>query len=299
MQLPDISPITNSRNVKLFERIPSNLIINKYKDDYNIDVKRFFKAEYVEVYKCLDTGFLFYYPYSLAGDEKLYEELQKHNGYYSTWNWEHQVVYDIIRKDNKVLEVGCGIGNFLQKLEENNIECCGLELNNEAVKLCTQKKLTVFNELLENHVQTHSNVYDIVCSFQVLEHISEPRSFIESCINAAKVGGKIIFGVPNNNPYIFKRDKYHTLNLPPHHMGLWSVEAFQNLPKFFNIKTLDVRIEELFNKGYYLNTFLHYNNLTVFKKVTNRLPKSALQLIASLRKWQGRNIVAIFEKYKI
>jgi 2-polyprenyl-3-methyl-5-hydroxy-6-metoxy-1,4-benzoquinol methylase len=297
MQKCELSPLTKSSNIKLFEQIRSSIIIDKYKQDLGIDVERFFKTEMVEIYECLDTGFKFYYPFDIVGDDKLYEELQiKHEAYYVKQKCEYDTAYKSVAGTDKVLEVGCGTGNFIQELQNKGIEAYGLELNKEAIKTCLEKNLKVYYELLEEHIKKHTGEYDVVCSFQVLEHVKDPKSFIEGCISAAKKGGKIILGVPNNNPYIFKRDKYHTLNMPPHHMGLWSAEAFAKLPDFFNIKALDVIIEPLFSKRYYLNIFLEYNNLNFARKLADRLPEHIIERIAAIRKWQGRNIVAIFEK---
>ncbi len=179
---------------------------------------------------------------------------------------------------------------------DDNIDAYGLELNNEAVKICLEGGLKVFNQLLEEHNNEHADSYNVVCSFQVLEHVPDPESFIQNCITAVKKGGKIIFGVPNNNPYIFKRDKLHTLNLPPHHMGLWSEKAFLNLPKYFAIRPLQILIEPLYLKKYYLKVFLENNKLGFLKIISNNLPDKLVTKVSNFRKWEGRNILAIFEK---
>ena len=38
-----------------------------------------------------------------------------------------------------------------------------------------------------------------------------------------------------------RHDKFSTLNLPPHHMGLWNKEIFQNLVKIFPIEIIEVK----------------------------------------------------------
>lgn len=290
------SPVTNTENVRIIKSIPSKLIIKIYLKELNIDVSRFFKTDTVEIFECLDTGYKFYYPFDVSGDDKLYEYLQAIGGYYSTWNWEHEVAFNQIKTNDKVLEVGCGDGGFISKLRGAKINCCGLELNKKAVEACTQKELVVFDELLEAHKTKHTNFYDVVCSFQVLEHISDVRSYINDSIDVAKLGGKIIFGVPNNNPFIFKRDIYHTLNLPPHHMGLWSEEAFKSLENYYSIKLIDVKVEPLREVRTYLNVFLEYNNLFLVKKITKYIPAILIRPIAKIRKWKGRHLIGIFEK---
>jgi 2-polyprenyl-3-methyl-5-hydroxy-6-metoxy-1,4-benzoquinol methylase len=64
--------------------------------------------------------------------------------------------------------------------------------------------------------------YDAVCLFQVLEHMHDISGFFKHVRAFIKPQGKLIISVPNNNPYLYVNDKLHTLNLPPHHMGLWT-----------------------------------------------------------------------------
>ncbi len=109
------SPLTGSKNVKLIERINVLKIIKKYKSQLKIDVSRFFPNKYIEIFECLDTNFRFYYPFELAGDDKLYEQLLLLNGYYSNWNWEHEISYNLIQKSERVLEVGYGISGVSLK----------------------------------------------------------------------------------------------------------------------------------------------------------------------------------------
>jgi hypothetical protein len=52
--------------------------------------------------------------------------------------------------------------------------------------------------------------------------------------------GKLVIGVPNNEPYFQGYDKYCTLNLPPHHMGLWNKQVFEKAAPLFNLKLLQV-----------------------------------------------------------
>lgn len=86
----------------------------------------------------------------------------------------------------------------------------------------------------------------MVCSFQVLEHIADVKSFIESSLKALKKGGRLVVAVPNNDVLFFKYRnlrfqnnhylKTLLLNLPPHHMGLWNPRSIVNLASIYNLK---------------------------------------------------------------
>ena len=292
-----LSPVTGNPHTKLYDKIPVSIIESKYMQELNFDVRRFFKTDFIEIHECLDTGFRFYYPFNIEGDDKLYEHLQQMDWYYSIWYWEHQITADLIKNTDKVLEVGCGTGNFLKVLKEKNISGTGLELNKKAIQVCKEIDLNVYNELLNEHVLKYNNYYDFVCSFQVLEHVAEVKAFIDDCIKLLKPGGKVMFGVPNNNPYLFKRDKFTPLNLPPHHMGLWSVKAFNNLPKYFNIKKIKIEVEDLIYKQHYFNLLFDSFKLPrPFNKIKRYFSPKVIDKIAKYADWKGRNIVAVFEK---
>ena len=284
-----VSPITKSQNVSLVTEIDKNIVIQNYKDECNIDVSRYFAdVDNIKIYKCEDTGYKFYYPLNLSGDAVFYEDLQKNlDSYYSVWKWENKIALKQIKKTDKVLDVGCGSGKFLEKLAELNIDCFGLEFNDNAIVECLKKGYDVKKQSVEEHSKDFKNFYDVVCHFQVLEHIVEPQEFIADCIKLLKPGGKLIVGVPNNNPFLFKNDKFHTLNLPPHHMGLWSKEALAALGKFNNLEIEKIVVEPLYNISHYL-----YINHGLPKDIGIYMNK--LKPLAHLK--DGRNVVAIFKK---
>lgn len=301
------SPVTNIDNVIFEEAISCDLIIKAYQRDYGINVCEYFAGiNSVKIYKCLDTGYRFFFPFSLAGLSQLYEELQKQQGYYGLRR-EHQMAEAFFNANKSVLEIGCGSGLFMEKLQQKSIICTGLELNEEAVIEGRKKGLNILKEDVIQHSQENISRYDVVYCFQVLEHITKVHNFIQACLDALKVGGKFIVGVPNNNPFLYKYDKYHTLNLPPHHMGLWNASSLASLPSFFSMRLNDVLVEPLYEYEYE-----HYFQLQVenFKSQSKLLGGFMENLLLDMKpnrlRWelqktigrcvQGRNILAVYTK---
>lgn len=284
-----LSPITNRSNVDFECKLDTNIIINKYQQDYNLDVSSYFDGvDDIKIYRCLATKYRFYYPFGLAGDADFYAELQSKTDYYPQWKWENEIALQTIRKNDKVLEIGCGAGMFLSKLKSENIESVGLEFNKRAIISCQKQSLEVYEKNITEYADLYPEGFDIVCHFQVFEHIEKPREFLLSCLKLLKRNGKLIIGVPNNNPFLYKNDVYHTLNLPPHHVGLWNKESLYNLSKHFKMKIESIKTEPLYDYNYYFSlNYPKYKNILV--RIVNRF--SFLTKVI-----EGRNLVAIFRK---
>ncbi|MGO4819492.1 class I SAM-dependent methyltransferase [Flavobacterium sp. W22_SRS_FP1] len=295
-----LSPLTKSSNVEKILEIDSNHIIQKYKKEISIDVIRFFKNyKTVSLYKCLDTGYKFYYPFTSVGDKEFYEDLSKNRKNYYSDRWEHKKALKYIGEDTSVLEIGSGFGAFLKLLRVNKIESKGLELNPLAVIKCKEEDLDVSQKLIQEEAETSKSSYDAVCSFQVLEHITEVHSFIESSVEVLKKSGKLIIGVPNNNPFLFINDKYHTLNLPPHHAGLWDENSLKSLENIFSIQLVNIEFEPLEVSYSYFIDFQINNATNVFVRklltlLNKRMPILLKKIICRFVK--GRNVLAVFKK---
>lgn len=295
------SPLTGNPNTNLVKKISVATIIEQY-HSLNIDVSRFFNnTSEVEIHLCNDTHYRFYYPFTIFGDGKFYEELQtRESGYYVKNRWEHLKAIDLITHDKKVLEIGFGDGFFLDLLKRKNIESVGLELNAKAVEEARLRGLTVQTQLLEEFALENENKFDFVCSFHVLEHITDPRSFILDSLKVLKPGGKLIFAVPNNNPYLYKHDILHTLNLPPHHAGLWNREAFENLPKFFPFSLDFVKIDPLSHYKEWFQTQVKYQKKknAFLGSILSLIPRPAYKAFLHLFRnaIEGRNMIAVFTK---
>lgn len=239
---PPTSPINGIGKVKIFDTISTRLIIDFYRRQENLDVAEYFAGlDEIFILECEDTGYRFYYPFEVIGDEKFYRTLQMQKEsegleYDRNSAEDHKFAVEQIEQNTRLLEIGCGTGKFLELISDKTENVCGLELNARAAETATKKGFDVKNQLIQDFAEEQSASFDVVCAFQVLEHIAEVKSFLEACLKLLKPNGKLIFSVPNNEPYFQKFSKYEVLNLPPHHLGLWNLEAFRNLEKFFAVE---------------------------------------------------------------
>lgn len=296
------SPLTGNSNTVFEKNILCSDIIEKYSKTYNIDVSRFFyDIESIQVYKCEETGYRFFYPFNIDGDGLFYEQLQIFNWYYMPWKWEHEQTFNIIKPNDKVLEIGCAKGHFVEKLSIEGIDCVGLELNKDAVDQGRSKGLMILDETIQVHSKHNPEKYDIVCSFQVMEHISSIRDVLQASINSLKKGGKLIISVPNNDSFL-GYDNNNYLNMPPHHMGLWNESSLKAITNIFNIKLDKIYLEPLqsYHKDYFSNIMIkHYlERFKMFSSITERiLPKILPKFISVFpKKIKAFTIQAVYIK---
>jgi SAM-dependent methyltransferase len=211
---------------------------------YGMDVASYFKElEKVQIYRCPETGYRFYYPFEIAGNDAFYQELESWPSYYPITKWEYTAAEKLISFASRVLEVGCGRGYFLAELIKKDCTVVGLEMNPNAVDFAREQGLDVRAELIQNHIKNRPGLYDYVCSFQVLEHITDVGNFLKDCIAALKPGGKLIIGVPNNDAVVWTYDLFQALNRPPHHMGLWTPESLIRITNYFPIRVSNLFFE--------------------------------------------------------
>lgn len=295
-----LSPLTKTKNISLVDEFDVELIRQKYKNEININVDRlFFGLKKVFLFQCEETQYRFYYPFSIIGDALFYKELSEKRSNYYSQRWEHKKTLDYLKTNDFILEVGSGFGAFMSYLKNNKIENVqGIELNPLAIKKCQDLGYHVEDILIEDAALKYIEKFDVVCYFQVLEHITNVGDFIKASLETLKKGGRLIIGVPNNNPYLFVNDKWHTLNLPPHHAGLWNKESLKALEKIYSISLEKIEFEPLETSyNYFIQVQLENSTFVkkTFFKIMNRVMPKLLKRVCC-RLLKGRNVLAVFIK---
>ena len=254
-----LSPLTRNQNVTLLESFETKKLIQDWKNSFGIDISSDLKAnQFIHLYNCNQTGLKFFIPESVVGSDLLYAELEKFDWYYMKDKWEYEVALNDIRDDKCILEVGSGYGYFVEKCQNRGLDISGVELNGQAVKVAQGNNLPVHLTTLESLLETSRECFDVVCSFQVLEHVPDPASFLQMSLDLIKPGGALILCVPN--PDSFLKHEYCLLDMPPHHMHRWSLKTFESLQKIFPVTLESFRYEPLadYHIGGYLTAYSDY-----------------------------------------
>ncbi|HKO79930.1 MAG TPA: methyltransferase domain-containing protein, partial [Chitinophagaceae bacterium] len=193
------SPLTGTNDVTELDKFDVSKIVSVYQNELNLDVSRYFQGlDHILLYKCNATGYRFYFPFFIEADSFFYEQLMlTKKSYYPAWKWENQMASRFIKETDKILDVGCGDGAFLSGiLKRMNVSAEGLEFNPVAIKKATESGLSVFPETVQNYSLVKKQQYDVVTSFQVVEHIVQLKSFLSGKLDLLKPGGVMIIAVP-------------------------------------------------------------------------------------------------------
>jgi SAM-dependent methyltransferase len=297
----------NSEEIVEIDTVSSKDVINAYKINFRVDIEKLFNSEssIVTLFNCKECDLKWYEP-MIAGDAKFYEALQQHDWYYQ----EQKPEYDFARKNLKegdhILEVGCGSGAF-GKMMPRNTTYHGLEFNQTALDKATKAGLKVTMESIDNHSFQNTNAYDVVCHFQVLEHVTEPLKFLESCVRALKPGGRLIVVVPSEDSFLSVTESLW-LNMPPHHLTRWSDNALIFAMKSLKLEKIDIWHEPVadFHKNFYRSSMINFGfkhliglktkllKNKILSRVTGRIEKTT-----SLGNWLAKVGEKHFELSKI
>ena len=96
----------------------------------------------------------------------------------------------------KVLEIGCGEGNFLQNLEES-CECWGIEPASEAAEKASQRYRVLQGTYDAVYDQLPDRYFDLVICNDVIEHMENHDAFFESIKQKMQPDACLVGSIPN------------------------------------------------------------------------------------------------------
>ena len=109
---------------------------------------------------------------------------------------EYKIISELIEKNSKALDVGCGNGELMKYLFDNKTQDIrGLEIEKKSVQNCLSKGLPVIEGDAENDlIQFPNHSFDYVILSQTLQAFLNPEKVIK---NLLRVGKKAIVTIPN------------------------------------------------------------------------------------------------------
>lgn len=182
---------------------------------------------------------------------------------------ENQKIYlPYFEGHQNVVDLGCGRGEFLELMKENDIEAYGVDLYEEFVELCTEKGLRAVYADAIGTIESAEKKFGGIFAGQIVEHLTLQQlvRLCEAAYEKLEVGACLIMETPNPTSlaiytHAFYIDPSHqkpvhplTLQYLLERAGFRNIEVVytesSKLPvKIPELKIVDVENLEMFNSA--------------------------------------------------
>lgn len=140
-------------------------------------------------------------------------------------------------RGGKALDIGCGNGEFLLRLQSIGWDCQGVEFNDKAVGICRSHGLQVFHgDLKSAGFATES--FDFVTANHLVEHVPDPHELMREIARITRPGGHVLIRTPNSES--LGRSWFGTwwfANDVPRHLMLYAKNNLQMLAAGHGLQT--------------------------------------------------------------
>ena len=154
------------------------------------------------------------------------------------------------KKTGKILDIGCGTGDFLKYMASSGWEADGVETDKGAKRVAEKKLGKKIEEKLD--LINEENKYDVISMWHVLEHVYNVEDYLKKINKLLKKGGVLVVGVPNCASYDAKKYKENWVAYDlPIHLSHFQKNNIKELAKksSFTLKA----IRPLFFDAYYIS----------------------------------------------
>lgn len=148
--------------------------------------------------------------------------------------------FEPYRKSNKLLDVGCGMGFFLEAAKQRGWEVYGTEYSPKAIEINEKKGIKMIaGQLLSDNFPEKD--FDVITSFEVIEHINNPLEEIHHIYSLLRSKGLFYCTTPNFNSLLryYLKENYNVINYPEH-LSYYTKKTLTNLLTKNGFKKLKV-----------------------------------------------------------
>ncbi len=122
-----------------------------------------------------------------------------------------KLIKKFLTKKMRLLDIGCSAGMFLFHIKKYVKEVVGIDYDSKSAHFASEKcSCKVFDVDIED-ADLDDKMFDVICLFQVLEHVKDPYHFIKRIMKYLRPSGIIYIEVPNLYDALL-----HAYDLPNH-----------------------------------------------------------------------------------
>ena len=113
-------------------------------------------------------------------------------------NLEFLAQTDLLRLEDRILEIGCGIGTVVYELSSKGHDIAGIDISGEAIEYGRKKYSDIRLEVQAAETLPYEDEsFEVVLSFDLFEHIAAIDKHISEVRRVLGPGGYYLFQTPN------------------------------------------------------------------------------------------------------
>lgn len=146
-------------------------------------------------------------------------------------------------KPEVMVEIGAGFGIFSEEISKRGLfdRVIAVEPTPDLARKCRDKGLETIEKPYED-IELENNSISCVASFEVIEHLFEPRNFLRKCWSLLKNEGLLILTCPNIIGFDFTvLGKNKAPNFGLEHINMFHPESLKLLVEAEGFSVVDIR----------------------------------------------------------
>ena len=190
---------------------------------------------------CGACGFVHSEPLDLELLQLLYNRLSEGEEYYALHRPEFEFFGKHLSRGARVLDWGCGSGNFSETVSKAGGIYMGVDFAGPAI--ATGRELGR-NLLTTDEFASLAGTFDVVVLNQVLEHLSDPIGVLAGLMERLGANGKIAIAVPNPASNVMWASGV-PLEFPPHHLTRWKESHLRSVGQHLGLHVVGYEAHSL------------------------------------------------------
>lgn len=149
-----------------------------------------------------------------------------------------KLVQKITPKKGKILEIGAGHGFFVELAHNSGFKITGIEISKEKREMAKKVTKAEILDIDINFQEPNVKNFDTIVLFHVLEHITNPFTFLKKIRNMLKPQGKIVVEVPNCDDFQLElNDAYRNFYWQRAHLHYFTPKILKSVLNRSGFKT--------------------------------------------------------------
>jgi SAM-dependent methyltransferase len=217
--------------------------------DLVVELRSLWAGDEVQVHRCQDCGFGFSVPF-MAGTGAIYNLIGGGDQHYPGERFEFtEALRSLAARGgvDRLLELGAGSGAFLAKVIDAGLagHITAMEYDDSAVAgLRRLPGVQAVQGDVQDLLNEALEPFDVVCMFQVLEHMDRLESVFGALGKLTKAGSEVFIAVPNAQRTRMQEDLTGFMDMPPVHIGRWTNEALSRIAGRHGFQLIDTRLDQ-------------------------------------------------------